>query len=161
MRLLWALAVRGCTGYYPEFLGVTGQRQIVRVLFDQPVTRLVQRHIFLCELIDRLCYRGDQIREAFHLPNRGVDDGIEGAVHQRGHELRKIQLVAERTGPPADRFGGRFAARLSVAAVRQRVEWLIGPLLGLHDLAPEGVASERSHQASDVVGSSEHARRVR
>src|SRR5688572_26909421 len=142
MRLRSALAVRRRAGDYPKFVAVASQRQIVRVLFDQPVTRLVQRDIFLGELVDRFRHCGDQVGKALHLSDGRIDDSIERPVYQRGNEFRKIELVAERAGPPADGFGGGFAARLSVVAVRQWVECLTRLLLRLLNFPPERIASK-------------------
>ena len=96
----------------------------------QPVTRLVGRDVFLGELLDRLGDSGDQVGEAFHLPDGRIHHGVECAVHERGDELGKIQFVAQR--PRGGRWT-RWPLRASAlrAIARRWIERLTSLRLGI------------------------------
>ena len=114
-RLVVAFFAGSCARHHARTILARGQRQIARVLLDQPVARLVERDILLRELVDRLRDGRDQVRKALHLPDRAVHDRVEGPVHQRCDKLGKVQLVAQRAGATADRLGGGFAPRRLLA----------------------------------------------
>ena len=87
------------------------QRDIARVTLGEPVARLVRADVFGGELLGRLRDGGQQIGVALHLADRGVDNGVEGAVHQLRDEAGEVDLVDQRTGATRDGLGGRCGLR--------------------------------------------------
>ena len=83
------------------------EHDIAGIARHQPVARLIEGDVFFGELIDRFGHRRHQAGVTFHLPDRGIDDRIEGAVHELRYESGEVDFVDHRTGASGDGLGGR------------------------------------------------------